>query len=161
MNMARLADAVRRASGDGVRWQLIITGNQDGERGLTYMLTRACRGQQLRMYGDDFGDIGANSRVVKYGSMEDARKDLHKDMILRRGPTNTRASGDLHREQILDSIAFLTKELGRAPSLREIGADVDLSMETVRHHIAVLREEGRVDYIPGKWYGIIPKEEEK
>lgn len=63
------------------------------------------------------------------------------------GATGRRAFSD---RELLATIKTLTKEHGFPPSIREIGAAVDVTPATVHTHLVRLRGEGRVAWNDGR-----------
>ena len=48
------------------------------------------------------------------------------------------------------AIVHLTLTYGYPPTLRELGAHLDLNFASVHHRLSILRDEGRIDWEPSK-----------
>lgn len=51
-----------------------------------------------------------------------------------------------HRDDVLNGIRNLTQKLGKAPSIREVAREVDVSITTLHAYLTKLKEEGLVSW---------------
>jgi len=64
----------------------------------------------------------------------------------------TIAQGKERRKKIMSYVKSYTRKHGFAPSIEEIAEGVGLESKTaVRHHLAILAEDGKVTMQPGKY----------
>lgn len=78
------------------------------------------------------------------------------------GPATLR-QGIERRRKVLKFVEKFTQKNGYAPSVEEIGTGVSLSKTAVRHHLAILKEDGHITMQPGKYRSlrVIPQEHRK
>lgn len=157
--ITRLFDAVIRASGDGVRWVLQVTGAEIVDSPVEITLTRIADGITTHVFGDGLGGFRAASALPIYDTLSKGRILMRKDMALRRSKVQTRPCGDVKRERVMNCIRDYNARLGRSPSHAEIARAVGSDPKTVSWHLNVLSQQGRIEIIHGKSYGIILKEE--
>lgn len=158
--ITRLFDAVSRASGDGVRWVLQVTGAEIVDSPVEITLTRIADGITTHIFGDfHLGDLRDDRSFPYYGTLSAGRILMRMDMALRRSKVQTRPCGDVKRERVMNCIRDYNARLGRSPSHAEIARAVGSDPKTVSWHLNVLSQQGRIEIIHGKSYGIILKEE--
>lgn len=149
--VTRLFDAVSRASGNGVRWVLQVSGADTTDAPPTIILTRIANGRTSHMFSDSFQDMGiqplAKGRIM-----------MRKDMLRGSSWAQPTESGDRVRERIMGCIRDYNTRLKRSPSLSEIGRVTGITPNGVKWHLHVLSQRGKVECVPGKAYGIILKE---
>ena len=156
--VTRLFDAVSRASGDGVRWILQVSGAAFVDEKPEITLVRTANGATTHIFSDHVYAKGIRSVKVVYDTVDRGRILMRKDMALRRSKVQTKPVGNAHREDILLCIRDYLNFFGRAPSHMEIAEVVGLTRKTVAYHLNVLQQEGRIEILHGKAYGIILKE---
>lgn len=61
------------------------------------------------------------------------------------------AQGKQRRRDIVAFIRSYQKAYGYAPSIKEIADEVGISPTGVRHHIALLRADGKIASTPGRY----------
>lgn len=158
--VTRLFDAVSRASGDGVRWVLQVTGADlvDTEPDVT--LIRVANGVTTHVYGDCRRLRLTRTIGVAYDTLDRGRVHMRKDMALRRSKVQVKPVGDGRRAEILACIREYLAWFGRTPSHEELAQATGISRKTVAYHLTVLQQEGKIEIKHGRAYGIILKEGE-
>lgn len=157
---ARLFDAVSRASGDGVRWILQVSGAVFVDEAPEITLVRTANGATTHIFSDRLYAKGIRNVKVVYDTVDRGRILMRKDMALRRSRVQKRAAGNANRDKIMLCIHEYIDRIGRAPSHTEISEATGVSRQNVGYHLKVLQQEGKIEILHGRQYGIILKEDD-